>query len=229
MKSLSARLLVLTAFFVMVCEVLVFVPSVARFRLAWFENHIAAGHLAALALAASPGGHVDQDLANALLADVGAHEVVLRRPGGMVLMLDKPPPPQPSRTIDIRRGTVYGMIRWSLWTLIADEDQVLRVIGAAPNDPAQTVELLLDLRPLKAAMWDFGARILELSIVISLVTAALVYLSLQWLLVRPMRRITASMTLFREDPEDASRHIQAGRRHDEIGDAERELAELERV
>jgi signal transduction histidine kinase len=76
-------------------------------------------------------------------------------------------------------------------------------------------------------MWAFGLRILQLSIVISLTTAALVYLSLQWLLVRPMRRITASMTLFREDPEDASRRILPSGRHDEIGRAETEFATLQ--
>jgi len=78
-------------------------------------------------------------------------------------------------------------------------------------------------------LWDFGIRILELSVVISLVTAALVYLSLQWLLVRPMRRITASMMNFREDPEDASRMIAAGGRRDEIGVAERELGVLQKT
>ena len=89
--------------------------------------------------------------------------------------------------------------------------------------------MLLDEAPLRGEMWDFGIRILELSIVISLVTAALVYLSLQWLLVRPMRRITASMMDFREDPEDASRIIAASGRRDEIGVAERELAVLQKT
>jgi signal transduction histidine kinase len=76
-------------------------------------------------------------------------------------------------------------------------------------------------------MWAFGVRILELSIVISLITATLVYFSLQWLLVRPMRRITASMTLFRDDPEDASRRIVPSGRRDAIGSAENELAMLQ--
>ncbi len=58
-------------------------------------------------------------------------------------------------------------------------------------------------------------------------TAALVYLSLQWLLVRPMRRMTASMTRFREDPEDASRMIVPSGRADEIGLAESELAVMQ--
>ena len=50
LRSLSARLLVLTAAFVMLAEVLIYAPSIARFRWTYFEDHIAAGHLAALAL-----------------------------------------------------------------------------------------------------------------------------------------------------------------------------------
>jgi hypothetical protein len=79
-RSLSARLLVLTIFFVMVSEVLIFVPSVARFRMTYFENRLAAGHLATLALAASPDGRIDQKLTRLLLADVGAHGVIMHRP-----------------------------------------------------------------------------------------------------------------------------------------------------
>ncbi|HYZ42923.1 MAG TPA: HAMP domain-containing sensor histidine kinase, partial [Stellaceae bacterium] len=43
------------------------------------------------------------------------------------------------------------------------------------------------------------------------------------------RRITMSMIEFRDDPEDASRVISAGRRSDEIGVAERELAVLQKT
>ncbi len=45
-KSLSARLLVLTILFVMLCEVLIFVPSVARYRMTYLDDHIASAHLA---------------------------------------------------------------------------------------------------------------------------------------------------------------------------------------
>src|SRR5579871_734634 len=93
-RSLSARLLVLTIFFVMLSEVLIFVPSVARFRMTYFDNHLAAGYVASLALAASPNGKIDQTLTNLLLREVGAHAVMLHRPNGMVLMLDSPVPPQ---------------------------------------------------------------------------------------------------------------------------------------
>jgi len=226
-KSLSARLLVLTIFFVMVSEVLIFVPSVARYRMTYFDNHIAAGQLASLALEASPTGKIDQALTNQLLAQVGAHGIIVHRPNGVVRMLDAAMPPAADVTFDLSKGNVPLWIQKSFETLFSNGNRIMRVLGRSPFEPGATVELLLDEAPLRQEMWEFGGRILQLSIIISLTTAALVYLSLQWLLVRPMRRITDSMTSFRQDPEDASRRIAPSGRTDEIGRAENELAILQ--
>ena len=228
LKSLSARLLVLTVFFVMVSEVLIFVPSVARFRMTYLENRLAAGHIATLALEANPNGKLDQDLVRRLLAQVGAQSIRLHRSDGSSLKLSIADPPQADFTIDLTHPDIRLAIRGSFRTLLGSGNRVLRVLGPSTTEErAETVEVLLDEAPLRAEMWDFGVRILELSVAISLITAALVYLSLQWLLVRPMRRITASMMNFREDPDDGSRVIAASRRQDEIGVAERELAVLQ--
>src|SRR6266446_8140741 len=213
----------------MVGEVLIFVPSVARFRMTYFENRLAAGHIATLALEASPTGHLDQGLTDNLLARVGAQGVGLYRPDGTVLKLDRADPPRPDFTIDLTHPNILLAIRGSFRTLFGDGNRVLRVVGPTPTNNGETAEVLLEEAPLRDELWDFGIRILKLSMVLSLVTAALVYLSLQWLLVRPMRRITASMIEFREDPEDASRVIAASGRRDEIGVAERELAVLQRT
>jgi signal transduction histidine kinase len=45
--------------------------------------------------------------------------------------------------------------------------------------------------------------------------------------VRPMRRVTANMTAFRDDPENPDRIIVPSGRDDEIGTAERELAAMQ--
>ena len=229
LRSLSARLLVLTIFFVMVSEVLIFVPSVARFRMTHFENRLAAGHIATVALEASTTGELEPGLTDKLLAQAGALGVAVHRPDGTVLRLDRASPPRPDLTINLAHPDALRAIRGSFRTLLGNGDRVLRVLGPSTTDRAETVEVLLDEAPLRSEMWDFGVRILELSVVISLVTAALVYLSLQWLLVRPMRRITASMMNFREDPEDVSRMIDASGRRDEIGVAERELGVLQKT
>ena len=229
LRSLSARLLVLTIFFVMVSEVLIFVPSVARFRMTYFENRLAAGNIAMVALEASATGELEPGLTDKLLARVGARGVAFRRRDGTVLRLDSASPPGPDFTIDLTHPNILLAIRGSFRTLLGHGNRVLRVLAPSTTDSAEMVEVLLDEAPLRSEMWDFGVRILELSVVISLVTAALVYLSLQWLLVRPMRRITASMMNFREDPEDASRMIAASGRKDEIGVAERELGVLQKT
>jgi signal transduction histidine kinase len=227
LRSLSARLLALTVFFMMVGEVLIFVPSVARFRMTYFDDRIAAGELATLALDASPTARLDRTLVNKLLARVGAHGVIVHRADGAVLMLDRPTPLTPDVRINLTHPSIFGAIRGSLMALARRGNRILQVLGPSPAGNGETVEVLLDEAPLRRAMWDFGVRILELSIVLSLLTAALVYLSLQWLLVRPMQRITASMMAFREAPEDAARMIAASRRKDEIGVAERELAAMQ--
>jgi len=89
------------------------------------------------------------------------------------------------------------------------------------------VEIVMDEAPLRKAMLRWSVNILLLSIIISAIAAALVYLSLHYLFVRPMRRITASMTAFRADPESGSNVMRASSRHDEIGVAERGLAVMQ--
>jgi signal transduction histidine kinase len=229
LRSLSARLLVLTIFFVMVSEVMIFVPSIARFRMTYFENRLAAGHIATAAVEASATGELEPGLTDKLLAQVGALGVAAYRHDGTVLRLDSSHPPRPDFTIDLTHPNIWLAIRGSFRTLFENGDRILRVLGPSTIGRPETVEVLLDEAPLRTEMWNFGIRILELSVVISLVTAALVYLSLQWLLVWPMRRITANMMNFRQDPEDASRMMGASGRKDEIGVAERELSVLQRT
>ena len=50
--GLSLRLLVLTVFFVMLAEVLIFVPSISRFRVVYLEEHVTRARLAMLAVEA---------------------------------------------------------------------------------------------------------------------------------------------------------------------------------
>jgi len=64
---LSAKLLLLTISFVMLAEVLIFVPSVANFRISWLNDRLTAAQLAALAAEAVPGGVVPDALRTELL------------------------------------------------------------------------------------------------------------------------------------------------------------------
>lgn len=226
-RSLSARLLVLTIGFVMLAEVLIFVPSVARFRVDYLQSRISSAHLASLALKASDNEKVGPELETELLHHVGAHGIALRGQGRRELMLASKMPPEVDATYDLRQPNPVMMMTDGLATMFRTDNRVLRIIGHSPRDMSLTVEVLMDEKPLRRALRAFGGRILSLSIVISLFTAGLVYLSLQLLIVRPMRRITAAMGRFRSDPENPDMTIQPSDRSDEVGVAQRELAVMQ--
>jgi signal transduction histidine kinase len=127
----------------------------------------------------------------------------------------------------MRNDTAISAIVDAFITMFGGGRDVMRVVGPAPRN-GEFLEIVMDEAPLRNAMLRFSVNILLLSLVISGVTAALVYLALHYLLVRPMRRITDNMTAFRKDPENPERVIAASGRRDEIGTTEYELAAMQR-
>ena len=65
--GLSGKLLVLTILFVMLGEVLIYVPAVANFRVNWLKDRLASAYTAALVLEAAPNGMVSDSLAKQIL------------------------------------------------------------------------------------------------------------------------------------------------------------------
>lgn len=226
-KSLSAKLLLLTIAFVMLAEVLIYAPSIGRMRLVYLEERIAAAHLSILALEATPNNMVSKEMEAELLHHVGAYMVALTKPGAGKLMLMVAAPEDLDATYDLRQGSFFSLIRDAVMTLFAPPDRLLRIIGPSPKDSQILVEVVMDEAPLRHEMFDYSWRILNLSLGISIFTAALVYLSLHLLMVRPMRRITESMAAFRANPEIAADALPCSDRSDEIGIAQRELLTMQ--
>ena len=225
--GLAGRLLLLTLAFVMLAEVLIYAPSIGRFRKVYLEERLADAHLAILALEATPDQMVSEDLAMELLSHVGADMVALKKPNAGKLMLMATPPQVIDATFDLREGGFFSLVGDAFVALAAPAGRLLRVIGPSPKDPDVLVEVILAETPMQSAMIDFSWRILALSLFISGLTAILVYFSLYALMVRPLRRITESMEAFRDDPEDAHRDMKPSRRSDEIGIVQRELLDMQ--
>ncbi|MDH5748222.1 MAG: HAMP domain-containing histidine kinase [Rhodospirillales bacterium] len=228
LSSLSARLLVLTIFFVMIAEFLIYAPSISRYRKVYLEQSVATAHLAALALEATPDNMVSKELEQELLFHANAYGIVLKHPERKMLMLSKDMPPKVDVEIDLQKvGSFVNWISDAFEVLLHDENRVLRVIGVSPKNSQVTVEVIQDEKPLHQAMAAYSARILQLSLVISFITAGLVFLSLHLFLVRPMGRITRAIIAFRENPEAPAASVSDNQRSDEIGIAERELAVMQ--
>lgn len=226
--GLSGKLLFLTVLFVMVAEVLIYVPSVANFRLNWLNDRLAAAHTAALVLDAAPSGMVPESLANQILKSIGARAVAMKMGNQRRLLAASDMPSELAQDIDMREVSWWRSIVDAFDTLLTSKPgDVIRVVGAAPMG-GDFLEIVLNEAPLYKAMWTFSVNILLLSLAISGITAMLVFFALHYLLVRPMWRITGNMIAFRADPENPSRIIGESGRRDEIGTAEEELAAMQR-
>jgi signal transduction histidine kinase len=225
--GLSGKLLILTILFVMIAEVLIYVPSIANFRLNWLNDRLAAAHTAALVLDAAPSGMVPESLARQILGSVGARAVAMKMGSQRRLLAVSEMPPMIHHDIDMRDVPWHSAILDAFDTLLSNDKDVMRVVGPAPMG-GDFLEIVLDEVPLRQAMLRFSFTILLLSLAISGITAMLVYFALHHLLVRPMRRITANMMRFRDDPENPARVIVVSHRQDEVGLAERELAGMQR-
>jgi signal transduction histidine kinase len=225
--GLSGKLLLLTILFVMVAEVLVFVPSVSNFRRQWLMDRLEDAQIAALVAEAAPGGQLPKMLRDELLQRVKVKAVAVKRADSRRLILEEDMPAEINAAYDLRNAGWLNLIADALMVYAEPSDRVIRVIGKPSRGADEFIEVVMEEAPLKAAMIRYGLDILGLSILISIITAALVYVTLDLLLVKPMTNLTHNMVRFSERPEDPTRIVTLSGRRDEIGTAERELAAMQ--
>src|SRR5208337_3118188 len=114
-------------------EVLIYVPSIANFRMTWLNDRLAAAHTAALVLDAAPSGMVPESLAKDILKSVGARTVSMKMGTQRRLLAASEVPSTIEQDIDMRDMSWWGAIRDAFEVLLFDQpDDMIRVIGPAP-------------------------------------------------------------------------------------------------
>jgi signal transduction histidine kinase len=226
-NTLSGRFLGLTILFVVIAEVLIFVPSMARFREDYLQGRLELAQVAALALLATPDEVVAPALESELLDTAGVLNIVLRRDQVRELVLESPMPQAVDETFDLDDADSMTLMRDALRVFAASHDRIIRVIGRTRQGAQSEIEVTLHEWPMREAMIAQGRRILYISLGISLATAALLFLAVQRLIVRPIGRVVEHMTAYRDDPEDASRIIAPTNSARELREAETALQDLE--
>ena len=226
--GLSLKLLTLTIIFVMVAEIMIFVPSVANFRRNWLDDRLAAAQVAVMVLEASPREGLPAGLETQLLDGVGALAIAARAGGARRLLAQENLPPEVGRTVDLRESGRMTSIIESFDILFNGAERRIRVIGRSMGE-ADFVEIVIDERPLRDAMLEFARNIAWISLFIAVMTAGLLFLALSWLIIRPVKRLAGNVMAFAGDPEDPNRIVTPSGRQDEIGDAEIALAGMERT
>lgn len=211
----------------MLAEVMILLPSIARFRQDFLQERLDRSQLASLVLLASPDDMLEPELERELLANAGVLNIILRRTAIRELVLAEPMPMEGEveAYYDLRNAGPIELMQDAFWALWRTDNRLIRVMGLP--DKGLGIEVTLHERPLREKMVDYAVRILWLSVFISVITAALLIFAVRGLIVKPIRNVVTSMIAYQDAPEDAHRIItpQAGVR--ELRAAETALQDLQ--
>ena len=221
--GLSARLLVLTALFIALTGALILPPALAAREEQWLLDRVRAAELASLATEVAPDRVVSEQLSSQLLTGAGVETVAIQSEGMRRLVLQGPRRAQAPYLVDLRHQAPMSWLMGPLQTLSGGPGRAVRVIAEPRFRKADFIEVVAPDADLRKELSRYLWRLILITLVVAGLAGLLVYLSLNYFLVRPMQRITISMERFRADPEDPTAHIEPSGRRDEVGRAEVEL------
>lgn len=224
--GLSRRLLLLTALFVMIAEVLLFVPSVANMRINWLTDRLNTAATASIVIDGLPGVTLPRDLQDDTLMATGTKAIALHKAEMTRMIVVSDMPPTVDAAYDLRAMTVFGSIRDAFSQLLFGGNRVISVTGPI-GDSDMAIEVVMADRALSDAMWRYSRNIFLISLVISAITATLIFIVINRMLIRPIRRMTGSMQAFADHPDNPATVIVPQAGHDELTIAEEHLSAMQ--
>jgi signal transduction histidine kinase len=228
-RGLSVKIIATIMVVILAVELVIYLPSAASFRQNWLEERLRVGIVAARVLDAVPDVmNLPKMLTDKLLTSAGALAIVHRHEGqSQLIELDGVPMPREAFTVDLRVTDAMTLVVGALDTLTTGDARTLRIIGEDPGPQQGTIEVLMPEAPLRAELIEYSRNLFMLSLVLAIITSAVLYVIVSRILIGPIRRLTGNMMAFREAPENASLIVTPRRRRDEIGIMEQELAAME--
>lgn len=226
-ESLPGRLLLFTLGFVMLAQMLIFLPLAAQFRTNWLSDQAETAFIAALAADVARGGTLGDMEVSELLEASDAVAVARVTEGRNELVLYGGPIDAPLIEADLRRESWSMRISSAARTFTVTDERYIRIIANPQARPDDIIDVIVPEAPLKAALLEYSVGLLQLSLFIAVVTGILLYVTLLYAFVRPMRQLAAAMARFQKDPMDPRRAIVPDTRKDEIGQAQRALAAMQ--
>ncbi|MEO0400730.1 MAG: HAMP domain-containing sensor histidine kinase [Pseudomonadota bacterium] len=230
-RSLSFKLFALTIVCVLIAELVVLVPSIANRRISFLKDRVEAAYIVGLALNSDSGAMIDEAEMEQLFATAGILGVVLTHSDGARELIKAP----------ALRGDGAGIRHfvdmtdgWSIedfaapWmTLGSRGDNLVQVSGKARYGNDDVVDVILSQAAMRRDLIVYTRNVFLLSLLISSLTAFFVYTRLDRTLVAPVKSLSTAMMAFEDNPEDPRNIAKPSKRGDELGVAERSLADLQ--
>lgn len=228
LSGLSGKLLLVTAVFVLIAEVLIFVPSVANMRLMWLRDRLNTAAAAAVVIEGLPDQELPRPVQEETLLATGTKAIVLKKQDASRMVAAVDMPPSVDAQYDLSDVSTLGSLYDAFDTLLFGGDRVIRVYGPVGQTTTR-IELLLDEGALRRAMLHYARNVFIFSMLMSLATASPIFFALNRLLIRPMRRMTANIREFATDPSNPARVLEPSGGRDEIAVAGIHLAAMQQT
>jgi len=228
-SGLSVKIIMTIVIVILAVEVVIYLPSAANYRTSWLDDRLRVGIVAARVLDAVPDAmNLPRMLTDRLLTSAGALAIVYRRDGqSQIIELENAETPREAVTADMRARDPATQMLGALDTLFAGNGRTLRIVGEETGQQERIIEVLMPEAPLKAELLVYSRNLLALSLILAIITSAVLYVLVSRILIAPIRRLTGNLVGFRQAPENASLIVSPTSRRDEIGMMEQELAAME--
>lgn len=228
-SGLSVKIIATIIVVILAVEVVIYLPSAANFRQSWLNDRLRVGVVAARVLDAVPDAmNLPRMLTDRLLTSAGALAIVYRREGqSQLIELENVTMPREAVTVDLRQRDPASLILGALETLVLGSNRTLRIVGEEDGMPDRVIEVLMPEAPLRSELLLYSRNLFFLSLILAIITSAVLYVFVSRILIAPIRRLTGNMVEFSQAPENAALIVTPSDRRDEIGIMERELADME--
>jgi signal transduction histidine kinase len=206
-RSLSARVFWLTVAIILLVDLFVMMPGMAREWQICLKGKVSQAELA-VSLATGASGQNANVLANPQTRNVlsalsGTVAITLIGNGVQIALLPDNEKLQEDPTVDLDHAGLWN----SAWQ--ADRDVLglcapyVPVTASFPLKSYTRIDVVLKQAPMAARIRGYAIEMIAFSVGLALITGSLVYVALDRLLVKPMRIMTASIVAFGRDPEYA--------------------------
>jgi signal transduction histidine kinase len=223
LRRLNTKLLLLTIAFVMLAEILIFVPSVANFRLNWLQGRLNTAATVSSLLFDEKIAPTQPLVKSDILMALGVRAIIIRAEGRSEIQIMNGLPTQIDAKTNLDEVTALQSIIDAFQAFAHSGTRTLMFTGTVGSKD-RSVEVVIDEAPLLHDMWIYSRNVAVLSLLISVFTAGLVFLTLGRLVLNPVVNMTQAMSAFASAPENRANIIVPANRNDELGRAEQNLA-----
>lgn len=225
-RGLSGRLLWLTVVFMMMAEVLIFVPSIATMRMNWLRDRLDTAAAAGIVIDALQPAELPRAVQDDTLLAIGTKLLALRKDGTSRLLAATDTQPQVDEAFDLADTSMLGSMADALDTLVFGGGRIMRVYGPI-GETDMIIELVMTDDALRKDMLKYSKVMFFVSLLISITTAIMIFLAITRMMILPIRRLTHSMQSFSEQPDDPGRVFGGDRSRGELAVAGRHLASMQ--